>query len=279
MPTLQTYHLVCAIVHAFLGTFFAIYFPYINHKYPNDPQQGIELSIRDHTMSFSEDACGCINVAWSSTEAANPPLTVVQGLMISFFFITAVFHLIYYLNDSGFYDRMIQASNNSVRWLEYSITATMMLYIIAMLCGLKDRGVYLMIGVTNVVLMIQGQAIEEAVRDGKPWWIPMASAFALLIAQFVVIGKDYVSNLNAANSYALENPNATKQKVPGWVTPMFLVMFLFFASFGFVSLYGAYSGAPYESVEKMYVMLSLVSKASLGIFVAYGSSLRQTGNV
>ena len=62
---------------------------------------------------------------------------------------------------------------------------------------------------------------------------------------------------------------------------MIFVMFLFYASFGFISLYGAYRGNSYEYaiIERLYILFSFISKASLGIFIAIGISQRQTGSV
>ena len=56
---------------------------------------------------------------------------------------------------------------------------------------------------------------------------------------------------------------------------MIYTLFLFFSSFGFISLYGAYSGTSYENVEKLYLIFSLAAKATLGFFMAYGTGRRQ----
>jgi len=44
--------------------------------------------------------------------------------------------------------------------------------------------------------------------------------------------------------------------------------------FGFISLYGVATKQPYEKTEKMYLLLSLISKAFLGGFVGYGLGKR-----
>lgn len=278
MPSLSTYNAVASGLHGFLALFFYFYyFPYINNKYPNDPVQGIELSQRDHTLSFQE-VNGNTVLVWSSTQTANPSINTVQNMLVAFFAITALFHLFYYLSRNGIYESMIENHNNYLRWIEYSITSTLMLYIIAMLCGVKDTNVYLMLGAVNVVMIAQGQIIETAVRDGTSWWIPMVSSFVLLIAEFVIIMRDYFTHLNAARVYSDTHPNATKQRIPGWITYMVIVLFIFFSCFGFVNLYSAYKGdnLEYETTETIYLILSFLAKASLGLFLAIGISQRQT---
>jgi hypothetical protein len=276
MPSLSTYNAVAAGLHGFLALFFYFYFAYINNKHPNDPVQGIELSQRDHTLSF-QDVSGNTVLIWSSTQTSNPSVRTVQNMLVAFFAITALFHLFYYLSRDGLYESLIENHNNYLRWIEYSITSTLMLYSIAMLCGVKDTNLYLMLGAVNVVMVAQGQIIETAVRDGSSWWVPMVSSFVLLIAQFVIIMRDYFNRLNAARAYSESHPNATKQRVPAWLTFMVIVLFIFFSCFGFVNLYSAYKGdaLEYETTEKMYLILSFLAKASLGLFLAIGINQRQ----
>jgi hypothetical protein len=66
-------------------------------------------------------------------------------------------------------------------------------------------------------------------------------------------------------------------RMPSWIRYMIIVLFIMFSCFGFVSLYGAASGASFESVEKIYIILSFVAKATLGVFIAYGTGQRQRG--
>jgi hypothetical protein len=66
-------------------------------------------------------------------------------------------------------------------------------------------------------------------------------------------------------------PNARVGPVPQWITYMVIILFLFFSCFGFIALYQSiYPEVQYESIEKMYIILSLLSKATLGGFLAYG---------
>jgi hypothetical protein len=278
--SLQTYHASAAIAHFMIGVFFCIYFPIINRENPNDPIQGINCSIREHLLTFDNDPSGNVLASWESNEVANPPIQIVQGLMISFFFITSAFHVYYYMAEEHL-GEMMKAHNNYIRWIEYSITATIMLYILALLCCVKDVNVYATIGVMNVAMMSQGQLIEEAINRGESPLIPMVTGFLLLVAEFIPIFSSYYRAMNAAADFGKANPTATKQQIPSWITPMVFVLFAFFACFGFVSIYTAYKGKDYdyENIEKIYVMLSLVAKTSLGIFVAYGSAQRQTGSV
>ncbi|NBN99628.1 MAG: hypothetical protein EBV19_10390 [Flavobacteriia bacterium] len=265
MNQLRLYNGSLCILHSALAVGFALYFHMINDKYKNDPVRGIELSIRSHSADIADNFIP----HWESKETISVSITTVQILLVSFFAVTAVFHALYFLTNDGLYSKMIQSRNNYLRWVEYSISSTIMLYIIALISGVKDSNVYILITATNIAMIMQGQLIEEAVANNRDWVTPMIAGFLLLFAEFAVIIHDFESRIQEVENI----PNGPK--MPQWIKYMIIVLFLFYSSFGFVSLYGAYNKTPYETVEKIYLLLSLVSKATLGAFIAYGTGQRQ----
>lgn len=273
---LKTYNTILAIIHFTLAGAFYIYFKNINKKYKNDPVKGVELSIRDHTLKIQDNIDKTTTANWESTQNKLVSLNTVQNLLISFFFITGLFHL-YYAVSQKHYKDMILKGNNYVRWIEYSITSTMMLYIIALLSGVKDTNIYILIFSTNVAMIAQGQLVEEAVANKKEWWLPMLTGFILLMAEFLVIIRDFQRRIKEVDKYLSNKQDQdTTRKIPKWLYYMIFVLFAFFASFGFISLYQAASGTPYENIEKLYLLFSLLSKATLGGFMAYGLGQRVT---
>jgi hypothetical protein len=196
-------------------------------------------------------------------------------MVIAFFAITAFFHLYYYLTDRGQYASMINSGNNYIRWVEYSITSTLMLLIIALSSGVKDRNVYALLIVSNVAMIAQGQLVEDAIRKGENWIIPMTCGFALLVAEFGVIINCFFARVKEVDKFLKENTGYSEfNGIPKWLYAMIFVLFAFFSSFGFISLWGSYSGAKYEKVERLYLIFSLVAKATLGAFVGYGLAQR-----
>jgi len=325
--SLRTLNLSASILHYVLAVGFSGYFVYVNKKYPNSSVQGVELSMRDHTLHidripkdsttcqslvpcFKDLSCNtlganpststvcndsgtCVHTYSTSTTTNTIDITVIQGMLVSFFLITGTFHLFYYLGGhpsktepggeplpatfSNNYTRMIDNKNNYLRWIEYSITATLMLYVIAWTSGIKDTNVYLLLYATNIAMMTQGQLAETAIRDGKDWRTPMITGFVLLIAEFSVIIRSFYLRLSQVKSFVNKAENSDlvgNQTIPGWISAMIWVLFIFFSCFGIVSLIGA-GGVSYELVEKGYIILSFVAKAVLGVFVAYGTSQRQ----
>lgn len=276
---LKTLNLIAFITHYMLAIFFIIFFIDLNKRYPSRPLPGVEISMKDHTLDLNTDLSGNIIVQWNSVNTSVWPVTSIQSMLVSFFFITGTFHLFYYYKDDE-YQRVINNKNNFYRWIEYSITSTLMLFIMALVTGTKDRGVYMMLFSSNIAMIVAGQQVEEAVRENRDWYVPMATSFLLLLTEFAVIGRNFLTKIDTIQTFLDQNksnPKVTAFYVPGWLKPMLVVLFLFYISFGLVSLYGAYSNENYETIESIYIILSLVSKATLGAFVGYGLGLRQEG--
>lgn len=290
MVSLKTLNASAAITHYGLAIGFGAYFNYINNKYPGTDVRGLELSVRDHALNLTNNTGG--SDVWISKETRVVQIKTIQTLLIAFFIITGTFHLFYYGTDDkgGYsgriennglknkYNQIIAGKNNYFRWIEYSITSTMMLYVIALSSGVKDTNIYAMLLANNVAMIAMGQLIEENLRDGKPWWIPMVVSFALLLSEFAIIARSFWARLKEVNDFLKQNPSNDSKGIPSWLNAMIIVLFLLFSCFGFISLYGAYSGVKYESIEKLYLIFSFVAKATLGFFLAYGMGQRQSSS-
>ncbi len=256
--SLQLYNRSAMLTHLSSAIGFGTYFLLSNTSTP----LGVDLSIREHKLTVT-DTLGNPSYSYTSEQTGIVTLKQIQALLISFFLITAGFHAYYYLADGSIshqYSEMIKSKNNYLRWIEYSISATIMLYIIAYISGTKDRNIYYLITATNVAMMAQGQWIEEAVRDKKQWCVPMCTAFLLLLTEFYVIYRDF------KRRSMVENENGFKIKVT--LSTSLLVMFLFFLMFGFIALYGVLSGQEYYYIEVMYIFASLIAKNWLARYLA-----------
>lgn len=299
---LKTLNLIACAVHYGLALFCILYFSNLNKTHPNAYIKGIELSIRDHKLAVTDIPSQCVSsvntycnndgtgysVQLNSVGISTPSIQTIQTMLISFFIITGTFHLYYYLGNneieteksrfSSHYTYMIRNKNNYFRWIEYAITSTLMLYIIALMSNVKETNVYLLLYATNVVMIAMGQLIEVAVRDGTDWITPMISGFVLLFAEFSIIFRSFWGRLDEVNAYSNTSTRPNKPRLPNWAQAMIILLFLFYSSFGMLSLIGAWSGMNYERVEQIYIILSLCSKTTLGLFIIYANStLQQNG--
>jgi len=282
---LKTYNQILSVLHAGLGTGFGLYFNNLNKKYKDQPAMGIDTVYRSHQESYSLENNNLVQ-SWSSVPVESPTINAVQQLISLFFYITSGFHAYYAANVNGQYEKLIQNKNNWVRWIEYSITSTIMLYIIAILSGVKDENVYQSIFAINIAMIHTGQLVEEYANEnvvflGKTvpkWTIPMVLGFVLLLTEFNIIIKNFNKRIGTLDNFLKANkddPFFKDFQFPNWIKYTIFSLFAFFSSFGFISLYGVTTKQSYERTEKLYLLFSALSKATLGSFVAYGLGRRQ----
>jgi hypothetical protein len=231
------------------------------------------MAMKDHKVVLSKDSQNRLVLGWSSATTLSTSLTTVQGLLIAFFYITALFHLIY--ATSSIYPSLIKNNNNWLRWVEYSITSTLMIYIIALICTVKDTHTYILLGVCNITMILLGQFVEEKIKNKESALLPLSMSFFILFSEFGIIFREASNRLQQINAYV--SPNQTKPtEFPLWIFFMVPILFLFFGCFGGVALFQSFfPDTDYESIEKIYILLSLVAKTTLGGFLAYGSAWGQ----
>lgn len=259
MDGLQKYNMILFIVHLVLMIVFIIYFKSII-KSDSQPSR-INLSLYEHIFRY--DPTGKTFTP-GSKEAFTFKESTVSNMIVSFFGITAAFHLFYALNPSNMYLNAVKNGNNYFRWIEYSITATMMLVIIAILSGVKDVQNYFMLVSSAFAMIWTGQWYETSDRNGR--FASILVGFVLLVGAFQVIISSFRARLSEAKAAGFN--------LPTWLWMTVIVLFIFYASFGFVPIAQSTFGGNYRTYEKTYLTLSLASKASLGMLVAYGFGQR-----
>jgi hypothetical protein len=207
--------------------------------------------------------------------------TDLRNLLIAFFGITSLVHAFYFASSfekvpliGGLYNKMITNKNNFVRWIEYSITATLMINIVARSAGVSVEDTLLLSNIATAAVMLQGQTIELALQE-KPsatklqrliiynlvGWALMLGVFGVIISKF----QQTVDEIKAA----------TCVNIPNFVKYTVYSQFLFYNLFGFWQLYQIFSvyknpNYDYTKFEVGYTLLSLLSKTILGSILGFG---------
>lgn len=258
---LQRYNLILFIVHLMITIFLFLYFRKIQNQ--NNPVRGIDLDLYEHVFNINTE----LNFAEVVSQKVR---TISEGgvtsLVLTFFAITAGFHLLYYFNPGGIYLNAVKKGNNFLRWIEYTISATIMVILIALLSGVKDVNNYILIVVASIAIMSTGQMFETAGSDPYKRWLPIIIGFLLLMGVFTVVFRNFRKRLEETQKAGVE--------LPKWLFGVVYVMFAFYASFGFVPVAQMIFKGNYRKYEFAYLTLSLVSKASLGLLIAIGFGQR-----
>ncbi|MBY5163332.1 heliorhodopsin HeR [Nitriliruptoria bacterium AS10] len=186
-------------------------------------------------------------------------LDVAWGVAV-FLFLSAAFHLLAGVVLFDRYRDQLARGQNQLRWIEYSLSASVMIVLIAMLTGISDLAALVALFGVNAGMIMFGAVQERYERPGGSLW-PFWLGCVLGIVPWLAIGFYLVSPGSAADA-------------PGFVYGIFVSLFLFFNSFALVQWLqyrevGRWSD--YLVGERSYIVLSLVAKSALAWQVFAGT--------
>ena len=195
--------------------------------------------------------------------------------------LTSLFHIIQavlsrdslideYSKDSDWIEKLqdrylsaVKRGVNAVRWLEYSITAGLMTWIIAQLSGITNLYlVILLAAVGNVTLQCHGYMHERLFMDNelayKNWnnWIPFINGSVIFLGQWAILAAYFITNVDASGV----------SNVPWYVWVSFLGLFFTFGLFPWVQICYARRWLGVKNwfkYEWWFIFLSIVSKLLL----------------
>jgi Heliorhodopsin len=177
-----------------------------------------------------------------------------------FLALAAVDHLLTVTAFRRTYDSDLRAGINRFRWVEYSFSATLMVVLISLYTGIDGISALIAIAGANAAMILFGWLQESANPPGrstatmKPFWFGCVAGAAPWVA--------IAYNVVAA------------EEVPGFVTGIFVSLFLFFNSFALNQWLQYRQVGPWRSYafgEKAYLVLSLVAKSALAWQIFAGS--------
>ena len=180
----------------------------------------------------------------------------------AFLFISAAAHwLIAAPGIYGWYLANLARGRNYARWIEYSLSASLMMVLIAMLSGVSDAAALVAIFGVNASMILFGLLMEHHERPGEADWLAFWFGSLAGIVPWLAIGIYFVSP-------------GTDATPPGFVVAIFISLFVFFNSFALnMALQYARVGRwrDYLFGERAYIVLSLTSKSALAWQVFAGT--------
>ncbi len=181
----------------------------------------------------------------------------------AFLFLAAIDHgLMAAPRVHRWYERNLEAEMNPARWWEYSLSASLMIVLIAMLTGIRDVTALIALFGVNVAMILFGLVMERFNRPGQPVdWRPFVYGSIVGAAPWLAIAVQ----LGHAESEA---------DVPGFVIAIFVTLFVLFFSFAVNMALQYLRVGPWRSYlfgERVYLVLSLVAKSALAWQVFAGA--------
>ncbi len=257
----------------------------------NVPSQAAKrLRIFNAVMGFLHLASGSAMVALTndftlpvSTFALNgPPGTPLsQGVTnlvfevplgittASFLFLSAIFHFLI-ASPWGFsrYIRELSRGRNRFRWVEYSLSSTLMIILISLVLGISDISALIGLAIANVSMILFGWLMEmsnnglmhgkfgRSDRGNRAWWTPFWFGCIAGIGPWLAAAIFLIVNVGIEGG---EGP-------PGFVYGIIVSLFVFFNSFA-LNQWLQYKQVgrwkDYLTGERTYIVLSLVAKSLL----------------
>ncbi|MEX2486627.1 MAG: heliorhodopsin HeR [Nitriliruptoraceae bacterium] len=191
------------------------------------------------------------------TAPATPTIAfhlVVGALTAVFVLFAAADHLLTAGPLRGWYESMLDRQANIARWIEYSVSSSIMIVLIVALVGIRDLAAIVALFAINSAMILFGLVMERresiADPDMTAFWSGTASGFVpwLLIAYYV----------------------ASTDNVPTFVYAITVVQFVLFWSFGANMWLQYRKKGPWRDylfAEYAFIILSLAAKTLLAWLV------------
>ncbi len=156
----------------------------------------------------------------------------------------------------GWYERRLLAGESPARWIEYSLSATLMIILIAMLTGVADIGAIIGIAGANVAMILFGWLMERANRDreGGIDWLPFIFGSIAGAVPWIIVTVSIVGSVTDGGG------------PPAFVYGIFVSLLILFFSFAVNQALQFARKGPWRrrfTAEWGYLVLSLTAKSVL----------------
>jgi hypothetical protein len=182
-----------------------------------------------------------------------------------FFFLSAIAHATLAFPGRGWYEARLVRGQNPARWIEYALSSSVMIVVIATLSGIQEIGTLVAIFGINAAMNLFGWSMEAA-NEGRTrvQWLHYVFGCIAGIVPWIVIA--------IALWTSATEPGA--QPIPGFVLVIFGSLFVAFNIFA-INMILQYRRVgrwvDYLYGEKVYMFLSLFAKTILAWQVFAGT--------
>jgi hypothetical protein len=184
--------------------------------------------------------------------------------VVAFLALSAIFHFL--ISTPWFFGRYgagLKANRNYFRWVEYALSSSIMIWLIAELTGISDFSALASIFAVNAAMIMFGALQEKYEKPGNGQFLPFIFGSMVGVVPWILI---FV--------YVFQ-PGATgAAEVPGFVIGIIVSLFVLFNTFAVNQIlqYKQVGGwSNYLRGERMYITLSLVAKSLLAWQVFSGA--------
>jgi hypothetical protein len=157
----------------------------------------------------------------------------------------------------------LRRSRNPARWVEYSISSSLMIVLIAQLVGISDVAALLALFGVNASMILFGWLQEHYEEPGRGGWLPFVFGCIAGIVPWAAIAV-----------YVIAPGSTSSVSPPGFVYGILVSLFAFFNVFAlnqWLQYRARGRWASYVFGERIYILLSLTAKSALAWQVFAGT--------
>ncbi len=229
-------------------------------------QGGLMLWLSNkYTVPVKQTLLGYDAINQTFTTVTNTIIDLRLGPMIAMFlFVSAIAHLSVSTYGYSWYVRNLKKGINYARWYEYAISSSIMIVVIAALCGIYELSSLILIFALNATMNLFGLMMElHNQTTGKTNWTAFVfGSFAGLVC-WIVLGLYFFGALLTSSD-----------SVPTFVYFIFVSLAIFFNIFA-INMILQYRAKgrwkDYLFGERVYIILSLTAKTALAWQVFAGT--------
>jgi Heliorhodopsin len=184
--------------------------------------------------------------------------------VVAFLALSAFFHFL--ISSPGFFGRYkagLLQNRNYFRWVEYSLSSSIMIWLILAINGVTDFGAFFGLFTANAAMILFGALQEKYEKPGSGGLVPFIFGSMVGIVPWLVV-----------LVYFLRPGSASETEIPGFVVGIVISLFLFFNTFA-INQWLQYKQVgkwkSYLQGERTYITLSLVAKTALAWQVFSGA--------
>jgi hypothetical protein len=184
--------------------------------------------------------------------------------VIGFLLLSAFFHFL--ISSPWFFERYkggLKQNRNYFRWVEYSLSSSVMIWLIAQLTGVSGFAALVAIFAVNASMIFFGALQEKYEEPGNGQGLPFIMGSITGIVPWLIL-----------IVYTIQPGSESAAEIPGFVYGIIVALFLFFNTFAFNQAFQYKQIGPWKNYlygEATYITLSLVAKSVLAWQVFSGA--------
>ena len=182
--------------------------------------------------------------------------------VVAFLALSCAFHLAVAVGPGRrAYQSELAQGQNRFRWVEYAMSSTVMVLLIAMLFGINDIAALLGLSGANLAMILFGWIMEVVNRPGETvWWTPFWFGCVAGVVPWVAL------------CWYLLGPGGDMPNFVYGIFASIFVLFNLFAANQYLQYRGVGRWGDYLHGERVYLYLSLTAKSALA-WQIFGNTL------